>query len=294
MSGIFNDFLLKRLRDTSTPIELSRAAPVAACFKNLNLIDIPRVMREKKLTIGAAIMEHWFLGKAFVMPAAWKAAPPKGIDPRTIKPDHIDETIITMKWVLEFARALSTYNELRSAVLGNLGAESQEASKRELFNCLKSDGKFTKKVEIFGFGSGKNLHKTAHVNTRIVSSNMWAKLSDPLDDMYCALGVFGIHVAAYGSVTPLDPKANDGTHQVKIVKLGFYIKDTYDFAEDQPLGLWSEDGAYKMPASGRFLVENKSFRDWRARFNQGGDFMIFSDVRWEAIPSPLIWNYTVS
>ena len=67
-----------------------------------------------------------------------------------------------------------------------------------------------------------------------------------------------------------------GTHQVKIVKLGFYIKDTYDFNDDQPLGYWSDDGVTLSVGPGSVAVENKSFRDWRARFNHGGDFMLFS------------------
>ena len=291
MSSFFEDFLLNRLHNTSKPVELSEGYPVAACFKNLNLVDIPRVMREKKLIKGAGIMGHWFSSKPFVMPRNWKAAPPKAVDPRTIQAKYINETTITMQWALGFERALTAYNELKQAVSGNASIESLELPRNELFKNLKNDGKFTKKVERFGFGCGKVLHRTAHLNTRLVSANMWAKLSDPLDDMYCALGVFGIHVAASGTVTPSDPKAGNGTHQVKIDKLGYYIKDNYDFNEDQPLGLWSEEGAFKLPARGRFLVENKSFRDWRARFNHGGDFMIFSDVRWEGVPKSIIWNY---
>ncbi len=272
MTDFSDNFLLNRLRNVADPIQTLKGPPLAACFRNLNLFDIPQVMREKKLIKGAEMMEHWFLGKPFSMPTAWKAPPPKTVDPRMIPAIHIDETIITMQWALGFARALAAYSELKSAVYGNGegGQSSQEASKRELFNCLKADGKFTKKVERFGFGSGKMLHKTAHVNTRLVGSNNWEKLSDPLDDLYCALGVFGMHVVASGTVTPPDPKVGNGTYQVKIVKLGFYIKDTYDFNGDQPLGLWTSEGAYKLPVPGRVLLENKSFRDWRARFKHGG------------------------
>ena len=140
MSGLFDDFLLNRFRSSAKPIELSGGYPVAQCFKNLNLVDIPRVMREKKFTKGAEIMEHWFLGKPFSMPTAWKAAPPNGIDPRTIKNEHINDTIITMQWALTFPRALATYNELKNAILGNLGEKSLKLSQRELFENLKSDG----------------------------------------------------------------------------------------------------------------------------------------------------------
>jgi Family of unknown function (DUF6402) len=293
MSNFFDSFLLNRFRSAANPIEISRGTPVAACFKNLNLIEIPRVMREKKLFTGAEIMEHWFLGKPFVMPANWKSAE-NTIDPRTISATHIEATIITMQWALTFPRALHAYNELKNAVYGNLKQSSLAASQAELFKNLKRDGKFTKKMERFGFGGGQILHNTAHINTRSVGANFSGKLADPLDDMYCALGAFGIHVAGAGVVTPLDVKAGNGTHQVKIDKLGFYIKDTYDFNQDQPLGYWSEEGVAQFVRAGSVAVENKSFRDWRARFNHGGDFMIFSDVRWEGVARPLLWNYTLA
>ena len=291
MSDFFDNFLLARFRNAANPIEISRGAPVAACFKNLNLVEIPRIMREKKLIKGAEIMEHWFSGKPFAMPATWKSGQ-NAPDPRTISLAHINETIITMDWALGFPRAMALYSELKNAVFGNLKQSSLKASQLELFNNLKRDGKFTKNAEQFGFGSARALHKTAHINTRTVGTNFSDKLSDPLDDMYCALGAFDIHVAGAGTVTPLDVKAGNGTHQVKINKLGFYIRDTYDFNKDQPLGYWHEEGVAKSVIPGSFAVENKSFRDWRARFNHGGDFMIFSNVRWEGVPKPLIWNTT--
>ena len=292
MSSLFDVFPLNRFRSLAKPIELSGGYPVAQCFKNLNLVDIARVMREKKLIKGAEIMEHWFLGKPFFMPTAWKAGK-NAPDPRTIPKENINDTIITMQWALGFPRALSVYNELKSAVYGNLTNSSLEASQLELFRNLKQDGKFTKNVEQFGFGDGRTLHKTAHINTRTIGTNFSEKLSDPLDDMYCALGAFGIHMAGAGAVTPLDPKAGNGTHQVKIEKLGFYIKDTYDFNDDQALGYWSDEGVTKSAGPGSSAIENKSFRDWRTRFNHGGDFMVFSNVRWEGVAKPIIWNHMV-
>jgi Family of unknown function (DUF6402) len=293
MASIFDSFLLNRFRSAANPIQTLKGPPLSACFRNLNLFDIPQVMREKKLTKGAELMEHWFSGKAFVMPTTWKSAPPNGIDPRIIPFTYVNETIITMQWALSFSRALAGYSELKNAVLGNLGEKSLSLSQREFFENLKSDGKFTKKIEQFGFGSGRTLHKTAHINTRTVGLNFSEKLTDPLDDMYCALGAFGIHVAGYGTVTPLPEKSEEGTHQVKITKLGFYIRDTYDFNEDQALGYWTNEGVTRSAGLGSASVENKSFRDFRARFNCGGDFMIFSNVRWEGVPKPIIWNYTV-
>jgi Family of unknown function (DUF6402) len=84
MASIFDSFLLSRFRSAANPILTLKGPPLSACFRNLNLFDIPQVMREKKLIKGAELMEHWFSGKAFVMPTAWKSAPPNGIAPRII------------------------------------------------------------------------------------------------------------------------------------------------------------------------------------------------------------------
>lgn len=145
MSDLFATFLLNRFRNAAKPVEISRGTPVAACFQNLNLIEIPRVMRERNLFKGAEIMEHWFLGKPFVMPAAWKVGE-DAADPRTISPEHINSTIITMQWALDFPRALGAYKDLKNAVYGNLKKSSLEASQVELFKNLQRDGKFTKKL----------------------------------------------------------------------------------------------------------------------------------------------------
>lgn len=291
MPTIFDDLLLKSLRVTSKPISLAGGYPVAACFRDINLVAIPTIMRKRNLATAAVLMERWFVGKPFVMPQSWKAPPPLAIDPRTISQEHVEESIVTMSWVLGFERARTMQQELRAAVLGHLGARSLNASQAELFESLASDRKFTNRTEQFGIGSARTLHKTAHVNTRIVSGNGVDKLSDPLDDLYCSLGVFGLHVVASGTVAPIDPKNPKAGHLVTIVKLGYYIKDTYDFNDNQPLGLWNEDGVSKIVKSGRVLVENADFRKWRAVFRHGGDFMVFSDIAWVGLPKPLVWEY---
>jgi hypothetical protein len=291
MSSIFDDLLLKSLRATSKPISIAGGYPVAACFREINLVEIPNIMRKRKLTKAAALMEHWFVGQPFAMPQTWKAPPPLAIDPRTISQDHVEESIVTMQWVLGFERAFTMQQELRAAVLGHLGERSLNASQAELFESLASDRKFTNRTEQFGIGSARTLHKTAHVNTRIVSANNMDKFSDPLDDLYCSLGVFGLHVVAAGTVSPIDPKNPKAGHHVTIVKFGYYIKDTYDFNDNQPLGLWDEDGVSKIVMPRRVLVENADFRKWRAVFRHGGDFMVFSDIAWVGLPKPLVWKY---
>ncbi|WP_353618477.1 DUF6402 family protein [Paracidovorax anthurii] len=74
---------------------------------------------------------------------------------------------------------------------------------------------------------------------------------------------------------------------MQVERLGFYIRDCYDFSGNQPLGYWSSEGAYKLPGTHLSMVENKSFNDWRSRTGLGADFLVFSDVQWEALSTPL-------
>lgn len=90
-----------------------------------------------------------------------------------------------------------------------------------------------------------------------------------------------------------DAKTGGTTHRVHITQLGVYIRDSYDFNDDQPLGNWGPDEVRMMPSPRLAMVENASFRRWRREYKRGGDFIIFSDVRWEPVPQGLIWEYTV-
>lgn len=289
---MFENLLLNKLRKYSKPIELETGYPAAACFKNLNLVEIPLAMRKAGYSTGAALMERWFIGESFVLPKQWKDASVLGIDQRTIPDKYISDTIVKMQWVFGYERALKMYHELKASVTGNLTMQSLQRSQEELFRCLKIGGMFTDKTMQFGIGGVRNIHETAHVNSRAVASNNWEKLTDPLDDMYCALGAFTLHLAAAGTVVPVSDKKAGVTHKININKLGFYIRDNYDFNSDQPLGLWDHDGPSRIPSTRLALVENASFTKWRTLHRHGGDFLVFSDVRWEGVAQHLIWDYS--
>lgn len=105
-------------------------------------------------------------------------------------------------------------------------------------------------------------------------------------------------------------KTADGTgrlcaayvYRVKISRVGVYVRDSYDFNDEdsfgmsQPLGLWEigESSLGEVPEIGilgmrvprtkvtvnyRVPVFNSTFRDWRAQHGRGADFLVFSDVK---------------
>lgn len=252
-------------------------------------------MERRGLRIGAALMRRWFRGAAFIIPVEWKIGASQDIDHRRIGPNYIDSKIVSMQWAMQYERTTAKMVELRSAIEGSSTSQSLEFSKRELLARLQKNSKINSYPTRFGEEQSViQLHECSHVNARAVAQNGLQKLMDPLDDLYCALGAFTLHAAAKGDIQPLPAKQGQPTHRVCVRSLGFYIRDSYDFSGDQPLGNWSSDGVRMLPVAGHFMVENQSFRAWRDQNHSGGDFLIFSDVHWMQLAQPLVWDLSAS
>ncbi|GKS95490.1 DUF6402 family protein [Acidovorax sp. SUPP2825] len=292
MTKDFNDAALAAARLVAKPISLASNYPAAGCFKNIQLTDLPAAMEKNGFRVGAALMRKWFTGAPFAMPSAWKTG--VGVDHRSLTAQHIDTSIISMPWALRFGRTQETYLELKNAISGNGSERSLAFSQKELFNNLRKAGKLGTHATPFGISPFVvDVHETAHVNARSVSANGLEKLTDPIDDMYCALGAFTLHVAAEGVVTPLE-NAVARAHRVDIHSLVFYIRDCYDFSGEQILGNWNASEVRKVPSSNLYMVENASFREWRSHHQKGGDFIVFSDLYRERLKTPLTWHCKVT
>lgn len=279
------DTLLAGSRVLGSPIALSGSYPAAACFRDLQLIDIPDVMERKGFNVGASLMRRWFLGSAFLLPDRWKRG--YGITHSDLPRSYVDESAVSMSWAMQYARTQAVFDELKAAVLGQSAERSERLSWDELYRCLMRCGKIAAHETRFGDAEPSIvLIDSCHMNARPVAANRWEKLTDPLDDLYCALGAFTLHVSGRGRVIPTK-KGLKTVHTVCVEELLFYIRDSYDFSGDQPLGYWGQDGAHKLPGRGLSMVENKSFNDWRSHTGAGADFLIFSDVHRYKIPAPL-------
>ncbi|GKS74713.1 DUF6402 family protein [Acidovorax sp. SUPP950] len=286
----WNETALSLSRAVGDRIALDASYPAAQCLRNLQLVDLPYAMERNGFRVGAALMKRWFTHPAFAMPPAWKDPSQGQLDHRTVSAHYLDTTTVPMSWALSFGRTQEKLEELKRAIQGQLLAKSLVASQDRLFGRLQRAGKLGTHPMVFGSGlPAVDLHETAHLNSRVVSSNGFEKLTDPIDDLYCALGAFTLHAAAEGIVTPLHQQRGPFTHQIDIHSLGFYIRDCYDFTEDQPLGNWSTDEVGMAPMPRLAMVENASFRRWRAVHQRGGDFLIFSNVHWEKLNAPITW-----
>lgn len=105
-----------------------------------------------------------------------------------------------------------------------------------------------------------------YVNTRPVGS-----IFDPLDDMLAALGRFNLRMAVSGYVKG---------KCAFVTSVGVYVRDSYDFVDEQSLGYWNSRTNY---AGRNFLkgdkVSNVIFRDYAKQTGKGADFLIYSDIK---------------
>lgn len=65
-----------------------------------------------------------------------------------------------------------------------------------------------------------------------------------------------------------------------VTSVGVYVRDSYDFVDEQSLGYWNSRTNY---AGRNFLkgdkVSNASFRDYAKKTGKGADFLVYSYIK---------------
>jgi len=262
---------------------------------------LPGIMRNQGWTIGPKLMEHW-------LEAAPNNDPAKNIH-------RHDITTVKMNWVLGFPRAVNVY---QMAINGRVWV-NQAAQKEIIEKLIRNKGRLPAtvggKIEFGNVGEGQarfahtaeDFHKNWHIQNR----SFQQELTDPLDDLYAALGDFHFYFLVKGWVTRLKDQDTKPHYKVMIEKVGMYVRDSYDFNDpdcwycwvvpSQPLGFWSCEKNYAaklprptlelnpipfaqpptrvVPDPSAHYVNNASFRAWRNSQGKGGDFLVFSDIK---------------
>jgi hypothetical protein len=138
------------------------------------------------------------------------------------------------------------------------------------------------------------LDQTTQFNFQPVGATLWEKAMDELDDVYGALGTFAIKMAATDVSTYREHTG--GFPAIFVREVGLYIRDTYDFRNDdgdQPLGYWCRKDVRRpgpidyirdvdyidKDGTRYFKVTNASFNKYRDTYKKGGDFMVYSTVQ---------------
>ncbi|MEM6473703.1 MAG: DUF6402 family protein [Planctomycetota bacterium] len=259
---------------------------------SLTLTNIPGIMRHHGWNKAATLMDRWFAGPAIETP----------------RYNTPDQTTITMNWALDFDRARGTYNRLiQNRIWANPAAQNEIASMLRRKNLLQSAT-----VRFGNFAGSVATLDADYINQRSMSGGSGARSGQyigayfgahysgyypgysgyypggGMDDMLAALGNFNFRVLVAGEVTP----ASGGGYDVTIQEIGVYLRDSYSFEGDQPLGFW-DDSDNSVSAINFFsgtYVSNASFRDWRAANARGGDFLIYSDLRRTVLARPDVFH----
>lgn len=218
-------------------------------------------------------MEKWFRDPANTVPAS-------GI---------VSADVITMDWVLEFARAREVYDKLIAERIW-----LNEAARREIVKLLARKNALGNGKQRFLLPRMQLALENEAIQFRMVGGNM-DMLIGPMDDLRAALANFTFRVVVAGSVEPeliaqkvasgAPLKVASGNYRVTIDEVGIYVKDSYDFndaaGEDQDLGNWNlnSNTVGRTGLNGGFSVHNSDFRKWRVANQKGGDFLVYSDLR---------------
>ena len=257
-------------------------------FQHLALTRLPAAMRSMGWGTAAALMQRWFDSPAWAMPQEWKEQKTQP-DPLRLKPGQCDQSIVKMEWAMKFERCRKAADEAEALLSTPNGI-------MRLKNLLAKAG-WT------GKGSkGLGLHTMSAMQMDAVSQINFVKFGtawNTLDDMYGALGNAILKVGVVGEAfTEINPETQQVRHLFQVERVGFYIRDHYDFNGLQYLGTWTEDRvltkaetAFTFSLHGQLVlrlkdgpfvaVTNSDFRAHRDKEGKGGDFIIYSDVLWK-------------
>ena len=226
----------------------------------MNVELIPSIMHDKGWCNGERLMQIWF------------ERPPNAV-PKAGAPETA--TIRLDSWALTFSRCREAYE----GIIRNRAWRCPEARKN-LGHWLANNRKLSQQRICFG-----DLNRPVSALDRdFIYQVPVGSLTDPLDDMFAALGKFNLRIVLAGSISGLtipSPVNRTSRYQVQIDRVGVYIYDSYDFNGFQLLGFWSElcRDVARGPTGDYEAVYNSTFREWREKNKKGGDFLVFSDLK---------------
>ncbi len=302
-------------------IQKSSATPIIPPF---DIQQIPDAMERLKLPVSARMMRHWFAGQVNYSKSRDELIAGINQDGKPYPPDMIDQSIVKLDWILNFRRAKEAYDDLATKAIYKTIAIEQFQARLHAF--LKRHSSATASVNCMTF-SGQDIGRL-HADFQFQKVGVDATAFDKLilwlnndagtvkapDDLTGALGTFSFY-AALGDVS-----FNSISRLARVKSIYIYVRDSYSFRDDdekqsQYLGHWNQEGVYLAPIPAvkqnglgawisapladikrsiyeagaiMYPVSNRSFRDWRAKHNRGGDFLSYTEARKVRLPQELL------
>ncbi len=259
--------------------------------------NIPQLMHQHKWLEGEKLQNKWF-GSAENQ-LVGKSEDGKGSN----KDLDIDTTTITMKWILGYTRAIAVYDSIfKEQVYANKPARDLLLKRLSTSHYLQfigswrhstlssaswADYRNRNRFKIGGDpGQNVRLREKMYVNRKACmdpASNFPFRGADGLT---AALANFNFYMLIKGEAAD-----NGKGYDVSITDVGVYAFDSFDFNDppnatfSQPLGVWRLPGV-SLP----HYVTNSDYCDYRTATHQGADFLIYSDVVWTNLFTPLTFS----
>ncbi|MGJ7582039.1 DUF6402 family protein [Variovorax sp. RHLX14] len=261
--------------------------------------DVPKAMRKLHMPMAAKLQERWFAGQANYSQSPGLLQNEIDQNGLPYSPAMVDSTTIKMSWVLSFPRAKKAFEFLIENRLQTPQALSvlkaaliPYQNRREILGWNIANSDFLSFHQKFQF---QLIKVDGTWGQRIAQFlNREATAGGVPDDLTGALGSFNFYVAVrYASF-------DHAARVASVTDVSIYVRDPYEFSDDQYLGHWSashvavvpvhqlqggegwldypvNDGDITKKDSVLYPVTNRHYRDWRTKHARGGDFMIYSD-----------------
>jgi hypothetical protein len=186
----------------------------------------------------------------------------------------IDDTTVTMDWVLGFDRARKEYDKVFQQKLYRT-PEAQKVLRKRLQDAYQHTTDPIIPLSDISIPI-KFLH-ALHIN----HVELW-EIVATLDDLGAALGNFSFYVVPVGTAL----RTHDGI-VVTINSVAVYLLDVVEFNESQWLGFWEmPDRVSYIPSHDAVYIENADFGKYRDATRRGGDFKVFAKPKVTALDSP--------
>lgn len=261
--------------------------------------DVPKAMRKVGMPMAAKLQERWFAGQENYSRSVGDLKNEIDQNGTRYMSAMVDATTVKMEWVLSFERAKKALDELVSKQLRTPAA--LDTLRRKLTP-------YRNRQDIVAWNVADSdflvFHQKFQFQFQQVNATWGQRIGEFLDrlvnahgvpdDLTGALGAFNLYAAVrYAYFDHPKPEA-------VVTDISVYVRDPYEFSDDQYLGHWSPSHVAVVPAhhlaggagwleypvvdgivygkdSVLYPVTNKDYRDWRLQHAQGGDFMIYTD-----------------
>ena len=259
--------------------------PVQVIVDPLHLDEIPDIMDAMSWHTAAKLMRHWFdMEEAYVMTEDVRSGKVSSL---SLPTNRYNDDIVKIDWLLSKPMWHAAAIDVHNSWVSPKGID-------RLRSLLKKVGWARGKTIPTTLGSTAYSARECDTYSQVNKVDVGNKLNR-VDGLYGAVGNGTLKIAVVGTAYN-----RNGHDFFRVEKTGLYLRDSYDFEGDnEPLGIWSkkrnkclgklDTAAYLssplfFALQGYVPIFNRDFRRWQETHKydktKGGDFIVYSDVRW--------------